>query len=133
MSGAQAFYDLWTFSVVNSLRARSRNTRAETELMQELSLDFRDPSSKPYFLWSEDMTVGDLREILNGTRGRELKIAYMARIMRECRIPEVWHFVTPSQVVVEWQPLQRHLGRSKKLWTYLLEVWERYGLIPARS
>ena len=99
---------------------------------QDLALDFSDAASHPYFLWSEEMTVGELRGILSGNQGPEQRIAYMARIMRECRIPEVWQFLTPDDILMNWTSLQRHLGRSRKLWHYLLEVWARHGLIPPR-
>ncbi len=103
------------------------------KMASELSLDFSDPDCKPYFLWSEDMTVAQLREILAGLQGPELKISYMARIMRECRIPEVWQFLELKEILMHWESLQRHLGRSRRLWNFLLEVWSRNGLISART
>lgn len=98
-------------------------------MQHELSLDLSDPHVRPYFLWSEDMTIAQLRDVLAGSQGPELRLMYMGRILRECRLADVWHFLTPQEIVASWQPLQRHLGRSKKLWTYLLEVWTRDGLV----
>ncbi len=87
---------------------------------EALALDFSDPDSKPYFLWSEDLTVAELREILSGAQGDELKVQFMGRIMRECRQQDVWQFLTPQQISEHRQSLQRHLGRSRKMWNFLL-------------
>lgn len=97
--------------------------------MSELALDFDDPDAKPYFLWSEEMTVRELRQILAGEQGEFLQNMYIGRILREARVREVWHFLTPNDIVQHWDGIQRHLGRSKKLWTYLLDVWDEHGLI----
>jgi len=91
--------------------------------------DFNDPDSKPYFLWSEAMTVGELRQILAGSQGPDLRLMYMARIMRECRVPEVWDFLTPKEIQEEWPRLQRRLGRSLTLWRFLMDTWTRHGLL----
>lgn len=75
------------------------------------------------------MTLAELREILKGSKGQDLEIVYTARIMRECRIQEVWQLLTLDQ----WSALQRHLGRSRKFWNTLVEVWARPGLVQLRS
>ncbi|MBS2039594.1 hypothetical protein JST97_31700 [bacterium] len=94
-----------------------------------MSIDFSDPDGRPYFLWSENMTLAELRQILEGTWGEELQITYTARIMRECRVNEVWQLLTLEQILSLWPRLQRRLGRSRKFWNYLAEVWSRHGLI----
>lgn len=98
-------------------------------MSEDLALDFSDPNSKPYFLWSEDMTIAELREVLKGVRGYDLQVQYMARILRECRLQDVWQFLTPRQIEAHWDSLQRHLGRSRKMWTYLMDVWKRCGYL----
>src|SRR5271155_2302259 len=92
---------------------------------EDLALDFSDPNCKPYFLWSEDLTVAELREILKGARGEDLRLQYMGRILRECRLQDVWKFLRPQDIAEHWDSLQRRLGRSRKMWTYLLDVWTR--------
>ncbi|GMU53711.1 MAG: hypothetical protein AMXMBFR33_28570 [Candidatus Xenobia bacterium] len=94
-----------------------------------LSTDFSDPESRPYFLWSEDLNVGDLRAILAGERGAYLQEVYLGRLLREARVHEVWQFVTPEDVVTHWDRLSRHLGRARSFWEYLLSVWEKHGLV----
>lgn len=98
-------------------------------MSSELSLNFSDPQSKPYFLWSEDMSVAELREMLTGSHGRDLQLQYTARIMRECRIPEVWQFLTPLQIVEQFESLSARLGKSRRLWTYLIDTWQKQGLV----
>jgi hypothetical protein len=35
----------------------------------ELTLDLSDDQARPYFLWSEEMTLGELKAILEGSQG----------------------------------------------------------------
>ena len=92
-------------------------------------MDMRDPQARPYFLWSEDMTVGELRAVLRGERGPFLQAVYMGRILREARMRDVWEFLTPQQIVEHWPQVTKHLGRRKRYWEFLLGVWREHGLI----
>jgi subtilisin family serine protease len=67
--------------------------------MARLSSNLDDPSSRPCFLWSENATVAELRGIL-ANRDDDRRPAYMARLMREASIPELWKFLTPGDVAV---------------------------------
>jgi hypothetical protein len=35
---------------------------------------------------------------------------------------DVWLFVIPGMIRAAWDRLQRHLGRSRAMWAYLLEL-----------
>lgn len=96
---------------------------------EQLALDFDDPDSCPYFLWSENMTIRELREVLSGSRGESLRLQYTARILRECRLKDVWHFLKPQDILDSWPLLERRLGRFRGLWSYLLQVWRQHGLL----
>lgn len=96
--------------------------------MARLSVDLDDPSARPYFLWSEDTTVAELRAIL-GDPEDPRRPYYIARLMREASVPEVWKFVTPRQVAEAWPTVAAHLGRRRRLWQYLLEVWRAHGVV----
>ena len=85
------------------------------------------PSSVPYFLWDEPMTVAELRAKLSAADGESLRL--LGKIMREARDTDVWHFTSPKYVMLKWGSLSRHLGRRREFWRSLLDFWQREGLI----
>jgi len=99
-----------------------QNARAGRALGTELD----DPTCRPYFLWNEPMTVGELRERLaHGSREERLRL--MALILREARDTDVWRFLTPDEVAANWQELVPRLGRRRGFWELLLASWEETG------
>ena len=98
-------------------------------MAEQLALTFEDPESNPYFLWSEDMTLRELREILAGSQGDYLRWVYSGRILREARIKDVWQFFTPAWISQEWTKVSPYLGRKRIFWQKCLEVWSRHGLL----
>ncbi|MHB2020007.1 MAG: hypothetical protein ACYCW6_23970 [Candidatus Xenobia bacterium] len=97
--------------------------------MGQLSTDMDDPDARPYFLWSENITVARLRDILRGSEGPYLQEVYAGRILREARLHEVWKFLTPQDVVEFWPRVEKHLGRYRGFWEYLLRTWRQHGLL----
>ncbi|HMU33747.1 MAG TPA: hypothetical protein PKC89_07780 [Pyrinomonadaceae bacterium] len=96
--------------------------------MTMLSTDLDDPSTIPYFLWDEPMTVARLRQRLSaGSQNEQIRL--LAKILREARDTDVWKFTTPSEVRAKWSELSRHLGRRRQFWEFLFECWEKEGLI----
>jgi hypothetical protein len=85
------------------------------------SNDLLLPSTRPYFLWWADATVGDLRAHLTSSNAAE-RAYWMAALLREANTRDVWLYVTPDEVRAEWPRLLRHLGRSRDLWAYLLGI-----------
>jgi hypothetical protein len=78
-----------------------------------------DAAQRPYFLWWTDATVGDLGARL-ADPDPERRGYWMGALLREANTRDVWLFVTPEQVRDSWPFLQRHLGRSRAMWAYLL-------------
>jgi hypothetical protein len=87
-----------------------------------LSVDLDDPEAVPYFLWDEPMTVAELRSRLASAAEPE-RLRLLGKILREARDTEVWRFTTPSEVAGLWPKLQRHLGRRRVFWEFLLGRW----------
>lgn len=83
------------------------------------SSDLAEPSSRPYFLWWTDATVGELRVHLASSDADE-RAYWTAALLREANTRDVWLFVAPDDVCAQWARLQRYLGRSRGLWAYLL-------------
>ena len=93
-----------------------------------LSTNVNSPSSIPYFLWDEPMSVAELRVKLTSSSGEE-KTRLLGKILREARDTDVWQFTTPQEVRRNWTELSPHLGRRREFWKFLLESWERDGLL----
>ena len=50
---------------------------------------------------------------------------YLAgKLMRQAKPDDVFQFVTLTEIRDLWPDLERHLGRSRPLWTWLLDAWE---------
>lgn len=93
-----------------------------------LSSDLSLTTSIPYFLWDEPMTVAELKGKL-ASSSEEEKTRLLGKILREARDTDVWFFTSPEEIVRMWPQLERHLGRRKGFWTFLLNRWQDLGLI----
>ena len=93
----------------------------------ELSTDLSRDDAIPYFLWDTPMTVGELRRRL--TSSDENRIYLLGKILREARESDVWLFTTPEEVGRRWEDLERHLGRRRDFWAFLLRRWREQGLL----
>ena len=80
-----------------------------------------DDTTRPYFLWWTDATVGQLKEHLAASDPEE-RAYWMAALLREANSRDVWLFVTPSEIRALWPRLIRYLGRSRQMWAWLLKL-----------
>lgn len=80
-----------------------------------------EESSRPYFLWWTDATVGQLKEHLASPDPEE-RAYWMAALLREANTRDVWLFVSPDEVRALWPRLIRYLGRSRQMWAWLLKL-----------
>lgn len=92
-----------------------------------ISTDLDTPSSVPYFLWDEPMTVAELKRRLAGSADERIRL--LGKILREARDTDVWKFTTPQDVVSEFSELSPHLGRRRAFWRFLLDGWAKEGLL----
>ena len=92
-----------------------------------LSTDLNLPSSVPYFLWDEPMTVAELKLRLAATSAERTRL--LGKVLREARDTDVWKFTTPEDVFRDWRELLPHLGRRREFWKFLIESWEKEGLV----
>jgi hypothetical protein len=96
-----------------------------------LSTRLDDRDAVPYFLWDEPMTVRALETRL-ATASKPERLRLLGKILREARDPDVWRFTTPEAVRAEWTELAPHLGRRREFWEFLLDCWQRDGLIGGK-
>jgi hypothetical protein len=85
------------------------------------SSDLAIEGAKPYFLWWTELTVGDFRQQLR-SEDAKTRAYWLGALLREANTRDVWLFTTPAKVREEWPRLRRHLGRSREMWAWLLEV-----------
>jgi hypothetical protein len=83
------------------------------------SLDLLRDDARPYFLWWTDATVGELRRRLASPDPAE-RAYWLGALLREANTRDVWLFVRPDDLRAMWPRLQRHLGRSRAMWAWLL-------------
>ena len=76
---------------------------------------------RPYFLWWTRATVGDLRRHL-ASPDAETRAYWLGALLREANSRDVWLFVDPNGIRAHWTLLIRHLGRSRAMWAWLLDL-----------
>ncbi len=94
-----------------------------------LSTDLDDPTAQPYFIWDEDITYAELARKLLSPDPDE-RALWMGRVMREARYQDVWKLLKLPDVLAFMPRIDRHLGRSREFWRWLIEGWRADGLIP---
>lgn len=93
-----------------------------------MTTDMRRGDARPYFLWDEDVTIAELEAVLAGPDGPR-RDQLLAKMLREARDTDVWHFVTPRDVAEALPRLGRRLGRRLAFWTFLIDGWRQDGLL----
>lgn len=99
-------------------------------LLPPTSDDLLDDSARPYFLWWTDASVGDLRRHLVAPDSDE-RAYWMGALLREANTRDVWSFVAPDAIRSLWPKLERHLGRARAMWAYLLGMEDRRPALRA--
>jgi hypothetical protein len=87
-----------------------------------------DGQGRPYFLWDLDMDLATFRTRLSDT-DPAIRGYFLGKLLRQARPDDVFAFVSPEEIVRNWSFLERHLGKTKAFWSWLLEEWEALGLV----
>lgn len=85
-------------------------------------------NERPWFLWSVDLTDEQFRDRL-ADPDPAIRAQWQGLLMREARWREVWQYLRLSDVVSNWENIQRHLGRKRDFWVWLLDGWRKDGLL----
>lgn len=83
---------------------------------------------RPYFLWDEDVSIGELRAILAGPASYE-RDRLLGKMLREARDVDVWRFVRPADVAQALDRLRPRVGRRYGFWRFLIDGWRADGLL----
>ena len=96
--------------------------------MRPLTVDLNAREGRPYFLWDEDISVGELRQVLEDGSEYE-RVRLVGKMLREARDIDVWEFMTPAQVAEMLPKVGRRLGRRAPFWRFLIDGWRADGLL----
>lgn len=96
--------------------------------VRPLTVDLNAQESRPYFLWDEDISVGELRRLLRDGSEYE-RVRLVGKMLREARDIDVWEFMTPAEVAELLPKLGRRLGRRAGFWRFLIDGWRADGLL----
>ena len=81
-----------------------------------------DQQNRPYFLWDVDLTIDEFRDRLrSGTRAE--RGYWTGKLMRQAKPDDVFTFATLADIECLWPDLERHLGKSREFWTWILGMW----------
>jgi hypothetical protein len=96
--------------------------------VRPLTVDLNAREGRPYFLWDEDISVGELRQVLEDGSEYE-RVRLVGKMLREARDIDVWEFMTPAQVAEMLPKVGRRLGRRAGFWRFLIDGWRADGLL----
>ncbi len=96
--------------------------------MRPLTVDLTQETSRPYFLWDEDVSIAELRQRLQGPDQHD-RLRLLGKMLREARDIDVWTFVTPEEVAQLLPALSHRLGRRRGFWQFLIEGWRELGIL----
>lgn len=85
-----------------------------------------DGAGRPYFLWDCELSLPEFLGRL-ASEDIEDRTYWLGKLMRQAKPDDVFTFVRPERIAAEWPQLQRHLGRTRPFWDWLLRAW---NLIP---
>lgn len=97
-------------------------------MSRPLTTDLAHDDRRPYFLWDEDVSIAELRSVLAGPPSDD-RDRLFAKMLREARDIDVWHFVTPRDVASALDRLARRIGRRHAFWKWLIDGWRSDGLL----
>lgn len=84
---------------------------------------------RPWFMWDVPVTESELRERLRDPDPR-IRAQWAGCILREANYREVWSYLTLEELLRDWEFIQKHLGRRRAFWSWLLKGWREDGLLP---
>ena len=82
-----------------------------------------DGQGRPYFLWDTAMTLEEFRSRLADPDPRISGYLH-GKLMRQAKPDDVFLFTTRDRIRDVWPHLDRHLGRSRDFWRWILERWD---------
>jgi hypothetical protein len=85
-------------------------------------------SARPWFLWSVEVSDEAFRARLRD-EDPVVRAQWQGLLLREARWTEIWSYVRLRDVLANWPNIDRHLGRKRAFWNWLLDGWRKDGLL----
>ncbi len=85
-------------------------------------------ADRPWFLWDVAIDEPTFRARLTHP-DPSIRAQWQGALMREARFREVFEYLTLGEIARDFEHLERHLGRKKAFWRWILEGFRRDGVI----
>lgn len=85
-----------------------------------------DPQGRPYFLWDCNLSLTDLRRLLNDSDA-DVRNAMLAKVMRQAKPDDVLLFVTRGELARRIDELAPFLGDKEPFWRFWAAQWLHLG------
>ena len=79
-----------------------------------------DAKGRPTFLWDCDLTLDELRERLR-SEDPDVRAYWMGTVMRQAKPDDALMLMTTEAMRANWDRIERHLGRERAFWAWLLD------------
>jgi hypothetical protein len=87
-----------------------------------------DPQGRPYFLWDVEMTLEEFERNV-ASDDAATRAYFVGKVMRQAKPDDALQYVSPQQIADLWPSIERYLGKTRAFWSWLLEQWERRGVV----
>jgi hypothetical protein len=84
----------------------------------------------PWFLRDTNVSEDELRARLRHPDAL-VRAQWQGVVMREARYREVFDYLTLEEITRDFEYIERHVGRRRAFWIWLLEGFRRDGFLPA--
>ena len=85
-----------------------------------------DSQGRPYFLWDEEMSLGEFRDAL-ADPDPDVRAYFLGKLMRQAKPDDVFQFVTLRRIRADWEQVTPYLGQSRAMWAFLLDLWAKHA------
>ncbi len=87
-------------------------------------------TARPWFLWDSSIDEATLRARLQHPDPL-VRAQWQGTVLREATYREVFEYLTLAEITRDFAHIERHLGRKRAFWIWLLEGFRRDGYLPA--
>lgn len=85
-----------------------------------------DSQGRPYFLWDSDLTLAEFLEKLR-TGPAEVRAYWAGKLLRQAKPDDALQWLSADDIMGMWPQIERHLGRTREFWAWILDAWGRRG------
>ena len=83
-----------------------------------------DSRGRPYFLWDLNIELKQFKSMLQDP-DEDIRAYMLGKLMRQAKPDDVFQFVELKEISNNWKKTEKHLGKTREFWRWLLERWEQ--------